>query len=130
MNENQSLLHVNLPFITEEDLDGQADGDLDFIRKLRDGSLRVKLQQYSQIKDLLQLTQIYDLRVKVTIPVGPDTCKRKVFHGDLRTMEESEILGNMKDQDGVDVDCMTQKDGNVRRKTFTLNKIPEYVNVG
>ena len=51
-------------------------------------------------------------------------------------MEESEILESMKDQDVVDVHCMTKKDGNVRTKTglcfltFALNKIPEYVNVG
>ena len=56
-------------------------------------------------------------RVKLTIPIGPNTCKGVTFHSDLRTMEESEILESMKDQDIVDVHCMTKKDGNVRTKT-------------
>lgn len=51
-------------------------------------------------------------------------------------MEESEILESMKDQDVVDVYCMTKKDKNVRTKTVLLfltsilNEIPEYVNIG
>lgn len=42
-----------------------------------------------------------------------------------------EIIENMKDQDVVDVKCMTKRDGNARMFffTFTLNKIPEYVSV-
>lgn len=44
-------------------------------------------------------------------------------------MEESEIHKSMKDQDVVDVNCMTKKDGNVQTKTFALHNIPEYVNI-
>jgi len=135
VNGNQSLLNVS-PFIIKKVLDGQVDGDFDFVRKLRDGSLLVKVQFNSQIKDLLKLTQIHDLKVNVTIPIGPNTCKGVIFSRDLRTMEESEILENMKDQSVVDVNCMTKKDGNVRTKTglcfltFASSKIPEYVTVG
>jgi len=135
VNENQSLLNVN-PFIIKKVLDGQVDGDFDFVKKLRDGSLLVKVQFKSQVNDLLKLTQIHDLKVRVTIPVGPNTCKGVIFHRDLRTMDESEILENMKDQGVMDVNCMTKKDENVRTKTglcfltFASSKIPEYVYVG
>lgn len=51
MNENQSLLNVN-PFIIKV-FDGQMDGDFDFVKKKRDGSLLVKVQFKSQVNDLL-----------------------------------------------------------------------------
>lgn len=52
-------------------------------------------------------------RVKVTIPISPNTCKGIIFHRCLRMMEEREIIESMKDQDAVDVQCVTKKDGNV-----------------
>nr|BDW09885.1 MAG: hypothetical protein [Marsupenaeus japonicus pemonivirus] len=135
VNENQSLQNVN-PFIIKKVLDGQVEGSFDFVRKLRDGSLLVKVQFKSQVNDLLKLTQIHDITVKVTIPVGPNTCKGVIFHRDLRTMEESEILDAMNDQNVVDVNCMTKKDGNARIKTglcfltFSTPKIPSTVKIG
>lgn len=92
------------------------------------------MQFKSQVKDLLKLTQLHGLKVRVTILVGLDTCKGVIFHRDLRTMDESEILENM-DQ-SVIVNCMAKKDENVRMKTglcfltFASSKIPEYVYVG
>ncbi|XP_069976008.1 uncharacterized protein [Penaeus vannamei] len=97
VNENHSLLNTN-PFIIKKVLDGQVDGDFDFVKKLRDGSLLIKVQFKSQVNGLLKLTQLHDLKVRVTISVGPNTCKEVIFHRDLRTMDESEILENMKDQ--------------------------------
>lgn len=36
----------------------------------------------------IKLTQIHDLKVEVTILVGPNTCKGVIFHRDLRIMYE------------------------------------------
>nr|BDT62484.1 MAG: hypothetical protein [Melicertus latisulcatus pemonivirus] len=135
VNENQSLRNLN-PFILKKALDGQVKGSFDFVSKLRDGSLLVKVQLKSQIKDLLKVTQINDLNVKVTILIGPNTCKGVIFHRDLRAMEESEILEAMNGQRVLDVSCMTKMDGNVRVKTglyfltFSTPKIPSTVKIG
>ena len=129
------MWNVN-PFIIKKVLDGQVAGKLEFANKLRDGSLLVKVQFEHQINDLVKLTQIHDHRVKVTIPVGPNTCKGVIFHRDLRSMSESEILEEMKDQWVVDVNCMTKMMDNVRTKTglcfftFASRRIPEKVKIG
>lgn len=57
----------------------------------------------TQVKDLIKLTQIHDFKVKVTIPVGPNSYKGVIFNRDLRITEESKILENMKDQSTVDM---------------------------
>ena len=116
VNENESLYNMN-PFIVKKVLNGQVGGELEYVRRLRDGSLLAKVQFKSQIKDLLRLTQIHDRTVKVTIPVAPNTCKGVIFQRDLRTMEESEILEAMNDQGVVEVNCMTKLVENVRQKT-------------
>lgn len=57
--------------------------------------------------DLLKLMQSYNFKVQLTIPVGV------VFHRDLRAMEESDILKDMKDQSIVYIN-MTKKDGTLQ----------------
>ena len=107
---NQTFENLN-SFIIKKVLDGQVDRSLDFVKKLRNGSLLVKVQFPSQVDDLLKLTQIHDRKVKVSIPVGLNTCKGAIFHRDFRMMDESEILEAMKDQSVVDVHCMTKGEG-------------------
>lgn len=135
VDESQSLWAVS-PFIIKKVLDGQVDGGLDFVKKLRDGSLLVKVLMSSQVKDLLKLTQIHDLRVKTTIPIGPNSSKGVIFHRDLAYLDGVEILEDMKDQGVIGVHCMTKKGENMGRRTglvfltFASPQIPDTVKIG
>ena len=127
--ENQTLQNVN-PFIIKRVLDKCNDRGFESVKKLRDGSLLVKVNFASQVKDLLNLKTIHDIPVKVTLPIGLNTCKGVVFCRDFRTMDESEILDEMKDQSVVDAKLMTKKGEDGREKTglcfltFASNKVP------
>lgn len=67
-------------------------GSLEYVKKLRDGSLFVKDQITSQIKDLLKLTKIHNLKVKATKPVGLNTCKDVIFHRNLIALDKQNQL--------------------------------------
>lgn len=84
-------------------------GSLEYAKKLHDGSLLVKVLLASQVKDILKLTEIHDLGVKTTIPVGLNNCKGVIFHSNLATLDEADILEGMQDQGVVDARCMTKK---------------------
>ncbi|KAK4317776.1 hypothetical protein Pmani_011174 [Petrolisthes manimaculis] len=135
VDESQSLKTVN-PFIIKKVLDGQVGGSLEFAKKLRDGSLLVKVLNSSQVKDLLKLTQIHSFKVKTTIPVGPNTCKGVIFHRDLADLDDADILDGMKDQGVVEVQSMTRMRENKREKfglvfmTFAAAQIPDTVKIG
>ncbi|KAK4325410.1 hypothetical protein Pmani_004005 [Petrolisthes manimaculis] len=135
VDNSQSLKTVN-PFIIKRVLDGQVGGSLEFAKKLRDGSLLVKVLNSSQVKDLLKLTQIHSFKVKTTIPVGPNTCKGVIFHRDLADLDDADILDGMKDQGVVEVQSMTRMRENKREKfglvfmTFAAAQIPDTVKIG
>lgn len=45
--------------------------DFDFAKKLQDGSLKVQFK--SQVSDMLKMTLIHEFKIKVIIPVVPNT---------------------------------------------------------
>ena len=136
VNDSMPLANLN-PFIIRKVIDGQVTGAVEFVKKLASGDLLIKVVSESQVRDLLKLKMIHNIKVVVSKPVNLNTCKGVITCRDLRDMAEADIVECMKDQDVVGAKIITRLDENKQRVrtnsvilSFAKAKVPEKINVG
>ena len=114
VNDSMPLANLN-PFIIRKVIDGQVTGAVEFVKKLASGDLLIKVVSESQVRDLLKLKMIHNIKVVVSKPVNLNTCKGVITCRDLRDMAEADIVECMKDQDVVGAKIITRLDENKQR---------------
>jgi hypothetical protein len=133
--EGETLTKVS-PFLIHKVLSGAVPGDLESVKKLRDGSLLVKTSSDKQSEKLLALKRLHDIPVVVEPHRGLNTCRGVISCYDLLYVDVVDITKEMASQ-GV-IDCRrltTKRNGEVINTTsailtFSRDMLPEKVNVG
>ena len=126
---NPFLLRKCLAFFTE---------DVSQVRKLRSGDLQVTTTSGKATRDLLKAKKFHTFDVVASLPRSLNSCRGVIHCRDLMTMEESDILEEMKHEGIMDVKFITRLDRerNMRVNTplivltFNSTTLPDHVKVG
>lgn len=132
--EDESLSRLS-PFIIHKSLIGSV-GELESVKRLRNGSLLIITTSPKQSERLLKLEKIHTLNINVTLHPSLNFCKGVVSSSDLLVCSEDEILENLSSQGVVAVRRIsTKKDGIISPTpslilTFRKTSLPDRVRAG
>jgi hypothetical protein len=107
------------PFLVEKTIQGHI-GTTKSTRKLRSGILLVEVARETQATNLLKLTKISDLEVKVSPHRTMNFSRGVIRSADLAQMDESELLTSLKPQNVSEIRYIWITRDGTKRKTNTM----------
>lgn len=122
------------PFVIAKVIQGLV-GDVKTAKRLRSGSLLIEVNNSRQAKRLLELTDFFQVPVKVEPHRSLNTCDGVITSWDLSDCTEEEIKEGLSDQKVISVRRLktrrsgTLKDTNSFVLTFALPKLPASIYV-
>lgn len=131
---NESLSNVS-PFVIHKVIYNQV-GEVESIKKLKDGSILVTVSNIKQSQKILELKKILDFEIIVEPHKTLNVCKGVVSSRDLLNCSEDEILDNLRNIGVIAVKRInSKKDGNLIPTpsiilTFRKSSLPDRIIAG
>jgi len=114
--DNQSFENVS-PFIIKKVIDFQCGGEVESVKKTRDGKLLVKTKGLIQAQRLLRLTQFHNFLVSSSEHKTLNTLKGVIYSNDLRNIEKEDILKELSSQKVIEVEKIFQFKNNLLQES-------------
>jgi len=122
------------PFIVERVIRG-AIGTARQIKKLRSGKLLVEITRNSQVNNLLKITTLSDIPVKVSPHRSLNQCKGVIRSPELASLSQYELESELQKHNVTDVKkIFIKRDGITRNTntivlTFNTSTLPTHINI-
>jgi len=104
--DNQSFENVS-PIIKKV-IDFQCGGEVESVKKTRDGKLLVKTKGVIQAQRPLRLTQFHNFLVSSSEHKTLNTSKGVIYSNDLRNIEKEDVLKELSSQKVIEVEKIFQ----------------------
>nr|XP_043069358.1 uncharacterized protein LOC122322068 [Drosophila bipectinata] len=139
--DNESFRTVS-PFIIQKSIDYACGGEVDSVKKTRDGTLLIKTKTHLQATKLLKLNKIANMEILVTEHKTLNSSKGVIYSNDLRYIDEETILQELKPQKVIEVKKTMKKQTTSNNTntnttetgliilTFESHKLPEILRIG
>jgi len=105
------------PFIIKKVFDFQCGGEVELLKKTRDGKLLVKTKFVIQTQRLLRLTQFHNFLVSSSEHKTLNTLKGVIYSNDLRNIEKEDILKELSSQKVIEVEKIFQFKNNLLQES-------------
>lgn len=133
--DNESFEKVS-PFIVKKVIDYTCDGEVEFCKKTRAGTLLVKTKNLKQANKLLNLKVFHNFPVEASEHKTLNFSKGIFYSNELRGIDEEEIQCELKSQNVTEVKKILKKDNDTLKETglivvtFATPVLPEEIKIG
>lgn len=131
--DGESFYNVN-PFVISDAIENSA-GEVEFMRKLRNGSILIKTKTEAQSKLILSMTAVGPHGIKVSSHGSLNFSKGIIFQRDLTTATDEELKSKLEKRGVVDVRRLKRRVGDQLVDTgafiltFNALELPEKIKV-
>jgi len=133
--DNKSFENVS-PFLIKKTIDFACGGEVESCKNTRSGYLLVKTKNNLQANKLLRIKNMADIEVKATEHKTLNFSKGVIYCNELRSIDETEILNELKHQKVTEVRKILKKQDQALTETgliiitFQTLTLPDSLNIG